>query len=113
MEKVAEPADRIHQMRDLLDMSMKDLSKKTGIAESTICRLETGFTTSIKMETLRKFSDGCGVNLMWLLGYDVPFEKRTREQEDLENEISDIAGKLSVEQLRKLRDMAKLFFEEK
>lgn len=81
---------------------MEDLSKKTGIARSTISRWESGLTPTIKIEMLGHVADVCDVNLLWLLGYDVPFEKRTKKEEELEKLIGDHICNLNEDQLAKV-----------
>ena len=47
-------------------------------------------------------ADSCGVNPLWLLGYDVPFEARTEQEAELERKLCDYATQLNEKQLEKV-----------
>ena len=109
MESVIEPKERIKELRAKLNLSQEQLSKKCGIAFSSISRWESGVTPTIKISSIMRISDACDVNPLWLLGYDVPFEKRTIKEEELEREISDKLSKMDEEKLLKVLKFIKEF----
>lgn len=100
--KLAEPNQRIKELRTRLNISMEELAKRSGIALSSISRWESGVTPTIKISSLTRIADSCSVNPLWLLGYDVPFEARTEKEQELEAKISERASKLNEKQLEKL-----------
>lgn len=102
MKDIASTQERIKELRSRMDISMEELAKRCGFTLSTISRWENGVTPTIKISSIQKMADACNVNPLWLLGYDVPFKKRTESETKLENEISDKLMTLSEEQLKKL-----------
>lgn len=109
MEETISTKDRLKELRQRLKLSQEQLSKRCGIAFSSISRWESGVTPTIKLSSIKKIADACNVNPLWLLGYDVPFEKRTPREEELEREISDLLMNLNEEQLLKLRKFIEEF----
>ena len=103
MEKVVESKERIKELRTRLGLSQEQLSKKCKIAFSSISRWESGVTPTIKISSLMKIADACDVNPLWLFGYDVPFERRTEIEEELEKEISEKLSKMDEATLMKVK----------
>jgi len=101
-EKTVSPNQRIKELRSRLGISMEELSRRSGIALSSISRWESGVTPTIKISSISKMADSCGVNPLWLLGYDVPFEARTEQEAELERKLCDYATQLNEKQLEKV-----------
>ncbi|MGN9164930.1 helix-turn-helix domain-containing protein [Tissierellaceae bacterium HCP3S3_D8] len=58
---------RIKELRDSYNMTIKDLSKKSGVGQSTISEIETGKAKNPKSETLSKLANALNVTVDSLL----------------------------------------------
>lgn len=66
---------RLKYARELRDISLEKAGETVGVHKSTILRWERGNTEKFKIPTLEILADLYEVNLVWLMGYDVPMEK--------------------------------------
>lgn len=76
-EKVGQ---RLKQARELRDITLEEAGNKVGVHKSTILRWENGETEKFKIPTLEALADLYDVNPAWLMGYDVPMEKKLSSQ---------------------------------
>lgn len=84
-----------------------------GISKQSVSSYING-TRSPKTEFLKAVSDAYGVQIAWLLGYDVPKyadPNDARPDEDIVI-LSRAAKKMTPEERKKLLDMARLMFNE-
>ena len=63
--------DRFNRALLMSDMTAADLSRKTGISESTLSQYKSGYAKP-KDERLVKIANALGVDPAWLMGLDVP-----------------------------------------
>lgn len=63
--------DRFNHAMRMSDMSAAELSRKTGISESTLSQYRSGYAKP-KNERLVKLANALGVDPSWLMGLDVP-----------------------------------------
>lgn len=61
---------KIKELRIANELTIKDLSKKTGIGQSTISELETGKAKKPRFDTLVKIANVLEVDVNYLLGND-------------------------------------------
>ena len=61
---------KIKELRLANELTIKDLSKKTGIGQSTISELETGKAKKPRIDTLVKIANVLEVDVNYLLGND-------------------------------------------
>ncbi|ELC8416824.1 helix-turn-helix domain-containing protein [Clostridium perfringens] len=61
---------KIKELRLANELTIKDLSKKTGIGQSTISELETGKAKKPRFDTLVKIANVLEVDVNYLLGND-------------------------------------------
>lgn len=52
--------NRVKEIRELLNMSQDELSKKSGVSRTVISKLETGKPVRVTNITLEKLSDALG-----------------------------------------------------
>lgn len=67
-------SENIKILRDKNKMTIKELSLKSGVGQSTISDIETGKAKNPRMETLQKLASSFGVNVNSLLGDKEKFE---------------------------------------
>lgn len=63
--------DRFNRALLMCNMTAADLSRKTGISESTLSQYKSGYAKP-KDERLVKIANALGVDPAWLMGLDVP-----------------------------------------
>lgn len=78
--------------RATLNLTQKDLSDKTGIAQSYIARLEKGEFKNPRKETLEKLAAAMGTTVNWLEKY--------APTQSYKEDITNILPKLNEGQLR-------------
>ena len=74
----------IKKLRILNDMTLKDLSNKTGVGISTLSEIESGKIANPRTSTINKIADALDVNLNELLGFDKQFNQTLSTLEDEE-----------------------------
>jgi len=82
MEKNGEFKDRLVQAINYRRMSAAELSRRTGISESTISQYKSGYAKP-KEKKLAILANALHVSPTWLMGLDVPMEledEKTRER---------------------------------
>lgn len=73
MKRVCTTAKRIQEYRDKYNLTLVELSNKTGIPAQTLNRYELGQRVP-KIDVANDIADKLNINPMWLIGYDVPME---------------------------------------
>ena len=63
-------ANRLAYFRELKNMTQADVSKRAGIAQSTVSRVESGVGTAADIETISQIAYGLGVSPWQLLSED-------------------------------------------
>ncbi|HTD04572.1 XRE family transcriptional regulator [Undibacterium sp.] len=63
----SQPSETIRQFRNKLGLTLHDLSERTGLAVSTLSKLEMG-KASLSYDKLVKISDGLGIDITEILG---------------------------------------------
>lgn len=74
-------ADRIKEALELRGMKQADLVEKTGIGKSSISTYISG-SYEPKQRNIYKLAKALDVNESWLMGYDVPMERKSMVQSD-------------------------------
>ncbi|WML35384.1 helix-turn-helix transcriptional regulator [Clostridium sp. OS1-26] len=85
---MAKLGEKIKELRTSLNMTIKELSKKSGVGQSTISEIETGKAINPKTDTLQKISKVLGVTVNDLLS--------TEEKLDI-----------ALDSMSKIRELAK------
>lgn len=85
---MAKLGERIKELRISLNMTIRELSKKSGVGQSTISEIETGKAINPKTDTLQKISKVLGVTVNDLLS--------TEEKLDI-----------ALDSMSKIRELAK------
>lgn len=109
MKKVATTSQRLKELRAINHINIRQLAKVVGVSSATVSRWETTFTPTIKASVIEKISRAYNVEMTWLLGFDVPYQKRTPEEEALATEIHDKVDCLDGDDLRKLLHFINFF----
>lgn len=74
---------RLEFARERSKISLEEIGKKLGVHKSTISRWENGYTKKIQLPVFEALADIYDVNVMWLMGYDVPMEKAPNKNKDI------------------------------
>ncbi len=98
-------ADGMREKRKLLKLSQSDLSRISGVPQSTISAVETGARAPTE-ETMRMIAEGLQCTVGELLGeIDQKQEKPTAVSGDgLKEEIVNLIAQLPEDQLPQIRD---------
>ena len=113
--------DRYIQALNESELSAADISRLTGISESTLSQYKTGYAAT-KRDKLQKISNALSVSPSWLMGLESdkkekPFELEEEKREvlsDIEYQIimafrkEDDVGKEAILRFLRLDDASKL-----
>lgn len=80
-------AERLRSAREGLEMSQRELSRRSGIDAPAICRFDSGYGTPSLRNLIRLLRAMPGVNANWLLGLTPE-----RETSDYQDGYSDALG---------------------
>lgn len=93
--KRSQTKDRIKQALDIRDMKQSELSEKTGIDKGQLSSYISG-KYKPKQNNLDLIARALSVDEAWLMGYDVPMERReTRKVSDDSPQIISFFNKLN------------------
>lgn len=70
---------RLKSCREENKLTLEEVGKKIGVHKSTISRWEKGEVDKIKLPILQMLADLYGVNVIWLMGHNVPKKKSENE----------------------------------
>ena len=70
MERISTIAKRLKEYRDQNNLTLADMSQRTGVPAQTLNRYELGQRVP-KLDAAVKIADAINVNPLWLQGYDV------------------------------------------
>ncbi len=73
---------RLKNLRNKFNLTLEEVSKKTGISIRLLERYEKGIVGKMKQSTISIFADLYNVNEVWLMGYDVPMERNLNTKLD-------------------------------
>jgi transcriptional regulator with XRE-family HTH domain len=90
--------DTIRRLRKEKKLTLVEISKKTGVAQATLSRIETG-TMIGTVESHQKIADVIGVSLAELYSGVDPRHDQTAHQKDTERKITHHTKNLQVELL--------------
>ncbi len=74
--------NRFNKILSLKDVKPVELAEKTGLSKSTISHYMSGYTKP-KSDRLYMLAKTLNVNEAWLMGYDVPMERDTYEDQNI------------------------------
>lgn len=97
MEKIATFRDRLDEAMKRCHVTQKELSDDTGIA---ICRLSYYLSgrNGPKHEGLVTLAKALNVDPDWLLGYDVPMQRKREQNLNEKFDMLNEAGKIKAEE---------------
>ncbi len=99
------------------NMSLRDFAKKCNTTHTTIDNLEKGFDfrtgkpTQVKMVTLQKIADACGVSLSYLTG-EIPIAPASPIDNN-KKELFDRIDQMTDEQIQELKVLVKYIIDNK
>lgn len=93
---VANFNDRLNEALEKRGMRPVDLVNKVDIPEATISQYRSGYAKP-KYERVVRIADALNVNLLWLMGGDVPMEKNSRPVKIKKIEVVNAAGEKAYE----------------
>jgi len=104
---------RLHRALMLRNMKQVELADRTGLDKTLINKYITG-ASNVRQQNLTILANALDVNEIWLMGYDVPFNRNlcvsSPDEMDLDNSITSKYGVGTVDLLRsfvKLNDIGK------
>ncbi len=86
--------DRLIELMDFFGIRQVDISEKTGIPTSAISQYVSG-VRSPRQDKLAIISEAYNIDPAWLMGYDVPMFRRTKQQADLDAHLMRKISRLS------------------
>ncbi len=110
-----EISKRIKEARDLQNISLSELSKRTKIAKSTLQRYETGTTKKIPMSAIAALEQALNLDAGYLMGWSNEPKDGLSEQAPTDKNIIKLAGRdgtyiereLTDEQIELMKSMVK------
>lgn len=73
--KVSDSKHRLMELMETFDINQKELSTKSGVPTSAISMYINGQRVP-RQDKIGAIADAFGVDPAWLMGYDVPMERR-------------------------------------
>lgn len=104
--------NRIRELRKAKGLTMKELGRQFGLAESTVSLYERGLHEP-DLDTLRSFSAFFSVSVDYLLGHESPPTEKAPAQEDLRAEAKRMLEQMTDEEYQRALAMLKLLQGEK
>lgn len=86
MSTKAELKDRLRKAMDLREKKAVDLTKDLKIPKSAVSQYLSGYRTIKDSKRLYIIAEYLDVNEAWLMGFDVPMERRPKKNEELTDE---------------------------
>lgn len=74
MKRISMFSDRLKEFRETNNLTLSDISEKTGLPAQTINRYELG-QRAPKIDTAVSIAESLRINPLWLQGYDVSVEE--------------------------------------
>lgn len=79
MEKTTSK-DRLNELMRILDLTQADICQKAGIPKSAMSMYVNGKRTP-RQDAIAKICDAYNLDPAWLMGYDVPMERKANASE--------------------------------
>lgn len=93
--QLTECAKRLKECREENHYTLEEIGNKIGVHKSTILRWENGETGKIKNPILKELAELYNVNIVWLMGYDVP-KKTINSNKKIETIKIPIVGRVAA-----------------
>ncbi|SFR78498.1 helix-turn-helix domain-containing protein [Anaeromicropila populeti] len=101
-----EIGERIKTKREENHLTISELAKKVGVADSTISRYERGIIEKIKLPVIQSIAAALGVNPVWIIGESTECE--IKEKFVLDDSYFSFAKEMQQKKVSK-DDMEKLW----
>lgn len=101
--RMAKRRERIYKVMDDHHLTLEELGKLTGVAESSIQRYLTGETVKIPIDFFDKVSEVTGVDKRYLACFD---DEKSAPIEGYQSEFEEIFNKLDKEKREELKRYA-------
>lgn len=103
--KTSNTSERLKELMALKGLRQIDIAEKTGLGKSAISQYVSGKITP-KQDKVYILAEGLNVSPTWLMGYDVPMERSSRESFNngyyTDPEIAQIAEELRTDPDRRI-----------
>ena len=109
LEEMKTCSQRIKALREERDMSLRQFAELLDVKKSTLYDWENGHVESMKTSSIKKIADMCLVSPLWVMGYDVPKERETKEHEGLRKKIDEKTDRKKTEKIIKNEKKTKIF----
>lgn len=98
--KTSNTSERLKELMALKGLRQIDIAEKTGLGKSAISQYVSGKITP-KQDKVYILAEGLNVSPTWLMGYDVPMERSSRESFNngyyTDSETAELAEKLRTD----------------
>lgn len=95
-EKIAQLKDRLYEALALREKKAADLVKDLNIPKSAISQYLSGKSQNMDSERMYSICKYLNVSEPWLLGYDVPMERKMHEKNDT---ITDAVVRMRTDEI--------------
>lgn len=103
--KTSNTSERLKELMALKGLRQIDIAEKTGLGKSAISQYVSGKITP-KQDKVYILAEGLNVSPTWLMGYDVPMERSSRESFNngyyTDPEVAQIAEELRTNPDRRI-----------
>ena len=103
--KTSNTSERLKELMALKGLRQIDIAEKTGLGKSAISQYVSGKITP-KQDKVYILAEGLNVSPTWLMGYDVPMERSSRESCNngyyTDSEVAQIAEELRTNPDRRI-----------
>ena len=103
--KTSNTSERLKELMALKGLRQIDIAEKTGLGKSAISQYVSGKITP-KQDKVYILAEGLNVSPTWLMGYDVPMERSSRESFNngyyTDSEVAQIAEELRTNPDRRI-----------
>lgn len=103
-------SDRLKKALIIRNMTQSDLVRKTGIGKSSICTYLSG-AYEPKQKNLYKIAKALNINEAWLMGYNIPFDKKSASEDALTKQIINSFNSLSDDKKQQAADFLRYLAE--
>ena len=108
--KVATTGQRMIELLRYYDETQKEMAKKTGISESSLCCFIAG-KRNARQDTIMKIATTYNVNPAWLMGLEVSMFPEKEEQTTRLLKYANLLSELSQDELDFIDNNIKYFAE--
>lgn len=104
--------ERIIELQEESELTPTKFAKKIGVNVATLNRWKSGYIQTMKTSTIARIANEFNVSPLWLMGFDSPKEKETKEHIEIRKRVNDKLSRVSMDDLLKVEAMIDIFLKE-